>query len=565
MEIFRPITLSLIGFLIASCGGNSADSDPNPDVINLPPTVMLKEEYEVARSGVLTISPEISDDGQILDVKWEQVDGTGFEIVVADNETLKVIAPEIEEQESVSWRITVTDNEGAETTTGTTVKITPNIFSDKVIDSEIEYFPDDSSYVGRFLVGNLGGSSNPEIVLTKNENGKQIIDIYSYEDGELNLSKTLDIGTEQLKAIGNILQNGREQLLLSQYAATPVTPIKIIDDVLGQSSDYAINLSNTGDFLESLMDFDSDGLDELVFGVNTDKDVIVCKINSSSADSLACDGQKVADVEQRVYGNPVDFSFREFVDLNGDGKLDILQRKINTSEQQTVAADNTSIKVSFQAEEFTFVEVSNISENEVTGLLSGWADINQDGLTDLIFQSTDKCYVFENNGSIDNNFSLSVPLDSFESCDLGGMASMDVDGDGINDLVSSDGRFYDVTQTSQGYTLNLKELSIEGQLFSIVDFDGDTDSDLISYVIDISTFFSGDVFVSINQQSSGFSDMLRFFLYKFDDHDYSFAGIDRQFHDIDQDGDLDLVIVRPSQNNSGGAILSVQKNLIIGG
>lgn len=122
------ISLTLICSL-AACGGSDSDSS---DTANVAPAVEAGVEQTVNEETLVSLSGTASDsDGSITSYLWQQ--SSGSSVTITDNTTINAsfTAPIVSEDETLTFTLTVTDNEG-ETTSDTTDIIVKNVSSENI-------------------------------------------------------------------------------------------------------------------------------------------------------------------------------------------------------------------------------------------------------------------------------------------------------------------------------------------------------------------------------------------------------------------------------------------------
>lgn len=105
---------------------------------NLNPTASAGEAQEVVAGDTVELSGGVSDaDGLVVDFIWEQIDNTGFDIElqpvnqsISDNEksaslTVQFTAPNVTVATELTFRLTVTDEQGAEGYDEVSIQVTP--------------------------------------------------------------------------------------------------------------------------------------------------------------------------------------------------------------------------------------------------------------------------------------------------------------------------------------------------------------------------------------------------------------------------------------------------------
>lgn len=109
-------SLLVSGSLLIGCGGSSDSSDDsNADstTTNILPTVEAGSEQNVNELTLVTLTGSATDsDGSISSYLWQQTSGTNVTINNNDSATASFTAPEITVDETLTFTLTATDNDG---------------------------------------------------------------------------------------------------------------------------------------------------------------------------------------------------------------------------------------------------------------------------------------------------------------------------------------------------------------------------------------------------------------------------------------------------------------------
>ncbi|MCP3675839.1 MAG: hypothetical protein GY829_15415, partial [Gammaproteobacteria bacterium] len=112
---------------LASCGGGGGDGGNTPTA-NVAPTANAGEAQTVDEQTTITLSGSGTDsDGTISSYSWEQTTGTTVSLSNADSATATFDAPVTTEQLTLTFELTVTDNDGATNTDTIIIDIMPVI------------------------------------------------------------------------------------------------------------------------------------------------------------------------------------------------------------------------------------------------------------------------------------------------------------------------------------------------------------------------------------------------------------------------------------------------------
>lgn len=94
--------------------------------VNDAPVVSAGNAQIVPEQSAVTLSGEASDsDGQLAEVKWQQMAGTTVTLQPVSETQVRFIAPTLTEQEVLTFKLSATDNEGATSESTVSVTVTP--------------------------------------------------------------------------------------------------------------------------------------------------------------------------------------------------------------------------------------------------------------------------------------------------------------------------------------------------------------------------------------------------------------------------------------------------------
>lgn len=127
MTTLKNVTLLLAPLLLAACGGggDKETTEPTPKTPNVAPVITTEGDIVTSASRTVTLSGNISDlDGSIVSHKWEQISGTPVTLLNPTSTLASFVAPTSYQEQTLVFRLTATDNEGAINSQTVTVKVT---------------------------------------------------------------------------------------------------------------------------------------------------------------------------------------------------------------------------------------------------------------------------------------------------------------------------------------------------------------------------------------------------------------------------------------------------------
>lgn len=114
----KPASIIMLLSLLTACGGGGGDSDsggsttPSPPA-NIAPTANAGDDQTVDELTEVTLSGSGTDsDGSISSYSWEQTSGTSVTLVNANTSTSSYTAPDINADETLTFKLTITDDDG---------------------------------------------------------------------------------------------------------------------------------------------------------------------------------------------------------------------------------------------------------------------------------------------------------------------------------------------------------------------------------------------------------------------------------------------------------------------
>lgn len=125
----------LLTMVITSCGGGGGGSLGTPVIINIAPFADAGPDLDVNEQTLVLLNGSASDsDGTIYSILWSQESGT--EVALSNPNILNpsFISPKVDEDEILSFTLSVTDDQGKTTTDNVLI----NVIANKIILSVIE-------------------------------------------------------------------------------------------------------------------------------------------------------------------------------------------------------------------------------------------------------------------------------------------------------------------------------------------------------------------------------------------------------------------------------------------
>lgn len=248
------ITTAGIACLLTACGGSSESTATTAPQANLAPLVGAGSAQTVASAGAVTLLGSASDsDGSIASYLWQQTAGPTVALTNSDSVEVSFSAPP--ESAKLTFRLTVTDNEGATAyddvsidvnnssplveagsrqTVGSAGPVTllgtasdpdgsitsyswqqlsgPAVVITNSASVEISFSaPEEGTQLSfRFTVTDNGGASSYDDVLVDVNNSSPLVTLLSQVDSQIGFTTTLSASAEDLD--GNIAQYDWQQV-----------------------------------------------------------------------------------------------------------------------------------------------------------------------------------------------------------------------------------------------------------------------------------------------------------------------------------------------------------------
>lgn len=125
MKHFRVLLSLLFLVLVTACGESGNKSDPEP-MDNQPPTVDAGEDQQLGSGQTAVLDGTADDsDGSIASIQWSQNSGSTVSLTSTDQLMASFVAPQVLSEETLTFTLTVTDDEGAVASDQVAVVISP--------------------------------------------------------------------------------------------------------------------------------------------------------------------------------------------------------------------------------------------------------------------------------------------------------------------------------------------------------------------------------------------------------------------------------------------------------
>ncbi|WP_440056843.1 PKD domain-containing protein (plasmid) [Pseudoalteromonas sp. T1lg65] len=129
-HLYQALFTTMLGATLTACGGGSGgnettgDNGGKIDNSNKAPVITQITPYTIKERDQLTINAQASDeDGSIAAYLWQQTSGTQVTLESSDTSELSFVAPSLIEPETLTFKLTVTDDKGKSTSAEVTVDV----------------------------------------------------------------------------------------------------------------------------------------------------------------------------------------------------------------------------------------------------------------------------------------------------------------------------------------------------------------------------------------------------------------------------------------------------------
>ncbi|MDP5129906.1 MAG: hypothetical protein NWQ54_03415 [Paraglaciecola sp.] len=110
--VFKSLLVSLLSLSLLSCGDSDKTETPPP--ANVPPVASAGNDQSVDEQSTVTLSGTGTDsDGTISTYSWAQTAGTNVSLSASSAASTTFVAPDLNADETLTFSLTVTDNDGA--------------------------------------------------------------------------------------------------------------------------------------------------------------------------------------------------------------------------------------------------------------------------------------------------------------------------------------------------------------------------------------------------------------------------------------------------------------------
>lgn len=141
--ISTNLLVSLSVFILIGCGGGSDTTTPLDTASNSPPVASAGSNQSVNENTAVTLDANASSDsdGTVSSYQWSQTAGTAVALSASDVAMPTFTTPALNASETLTFQVTVTDNDGATNTSTVNIEVnhinlapTANAGSDQTVD-----------------------------------------------------------------------------------------------------------------------------------------------------------------------------------------------------------------------------------------------------------------------------------------------------------------------------------------------------------------------------------------------------------------------------------------------
>ena len=235
---FTPllITTLLSSGILLGCGGGSEDPTPI-EITNKAPVVSIAGENSVNEGQTLSLTANASDpDGNISSIKWS-TSSTDITLTGDDGATVSFIAPDVDNDISLTLNVLVTDNDGATATQSITIIITRKVSSitinglvtdDIISNAYVEVMVAEQVFS---TTADPQGQYSIKVTLDGDEQNNRLVQIRATGDTEINPEVLF---VSQMGSLGRLIEQAGadNQLVKDESLGVNVTNVSTSEFVL---------------------------------------------------------------------------------------------------------------------------------------------------------------------------------------------------------------------------------------------------------------------------------------------------------------------------------------------
>lgn len=139
-NFIKTLTALSVAMSLSACGGSESESTPT-QTTNIKPVVTIATTSEHQEGVTVTLNATATDsDGTVTSYQWTQTGGTQASLSGASGNSLSFVAPQVSISETLTFTLTVKDNDGASTTASTSVVVVDEVVQtpERAIEKLIE-------------------------------------------------------------------------------------------------------------------------------------------------------------------------------------------------------------------------------------------------------------------------------------------------------------------------------------------------------------------------------------------------------------------------------------------
>jgi len=246
----------LASAVLSACGSGGSDSNteskqPAQPVANQSPTVSISSESSFNEHVTVTVTASANDsDGTISTYSWVQISGESVVLSGADSATLSFTAPTTAEALTLSFKVTVTDDDGAEASEEVSININPvNALPVAILGDDVVVNPDVAASLSGALSSDEDGTIESYIW---SQTGGTEVTLTGSDTETLAFTPSKDIEGETLKFDLTVTDNegatstDSVQVYINQYPVAVAADYQIVET----GYEVAINANDSTDDVE---------------------------------------------------------------------------------------------------------------------------------------------------------------------------------------------------------------------------------------------------------------------------------------------------------------------------